>query len=107
MPTFSYAAVSVCIVKLSILISIVGFLCFLVIYVYQFTLIVFDIVILFNMKTFKKHPNKCAVLGTSLAGDIQQLLNSSGDFYHLTQTMDSEVFPLLWDVVYAWVNYSL
>ena len=92
MPTFSYAAVSVCIVKLSILISIVGFLCFLVIYV---TLIVFDIVILFNMKTFKKHPNKCAVLGTFLAGDIQQLLNSSGDFYHLTQTMDSEVFPLL------------
>ena len=71
MPTFSYAAVSVCIVKLSILIDVVGFLCLLVIYVYQFTLIVFDMDILFNMETFEKHPNKCAVLGTSLAGDIQ------------------------------------
>ena len=66
---------SVCIVKLSILIHVVGFLCLLVIYI----LILFDMVILFNMKTFKKHTNKCAILGTSLAGDIQQLLNSSGE----------------------------
>ena len=25
----------------------------------EFTLIVFDMVILFNMETFEKHPNKC------------------------------------------------
>ena len=66
---------SVCIVKLSILIHVVGFLCLLVIYI----LILFDMVILFSMKTFKKHTNKCAILGTSLAGDIQQLLNSSDE----------------------------
>ena len=66
---------SVCIVKLSILIHVVGFLCLLVIYI----LILFDMVILFNMKTFKKHTNKCAILGTSLAGNIQQLLNSSDE----------------------------
>ena len=59
--------ISVCIVKLSILISVVPSCDFH---------IVFDIVILFNMKTFKKHT---AILGTSLAGDIQQLLNSSGE----------------------------
>ena len=61
---------SVCIVKLSILISVVPSCDFH---------ILFDIVILFNMKTFKKHTNKCAILGTSLAGDIQQLLYSSGE----------------------------
>ena len=28
------------------------------------------------------------------------------NFYHLTQTMDSEVFPLLWDIVRTVCNAS-
>ena len=65
-----------------------------------FTLIVFDMVILFNMETFEKHPiyciaNKCMghMFGGGGGGCVTQ------NFYHLTQTMDSEVFPLLWDII--------
>ena len=106
MPTFSYAAVIRSYIhdgvhcELSILVHVVGFLCLLVIYI----LILFDMVILFNMKTFKKHTNKCAILGTSLAGDIQQLLNSSGArggyipkiFYIKPCTVNVTIWDSIW-----------
>ena len=64
-----------------------------------FTLIVFDMVILFNMETFEKHPNKC--MGHMFGGGGGGVSDFcvTQNFYHLTQTMDSEVFPLLWDIV--------
>ena len=67
-----------------------------------FTLIVFDMVILFNtgMETFEKYPNKC--MGHMFGGGGRGSdFCVTQNFYHLTQseTMDSEVFPLLWDIV--------
>ena len=63
-----------------------------------FTLIVFDMVILFNMETFEKHPNKCMGHMFGGGGGVSDFCVTQ-NFYHLTQTMDSEVFPLLWDIV--------
>ena len=90
--------ISVCIVKLSILISVVGFLCLLVIYVYShllyLTWLYYSI-----WKLLKSTLTSAWVICLGGGGGGVSDFCVTQNFYHLTQTMDSEVFPLLWDIV--------
>ena len=90
--------ISVCIVKLSILISVVGFLCLLVIYVYSHLLYLTWLYYSIQVwKLLKSTLTSAWVICLGEGGNSDFCVTQN--FYHLTQTMDSEVFPLLWDIV--------